>query len=244
MLLHTHTSLCVALLFSLTLTACAEDPITVRYAPGLARAARHVSVFGIRRDGLMSRSGWAALGPYASAPFSEEPCDVGYSDSTFTEVPELADAIDDYVRENGVTDALLDQIAAAAKGDMIMVFTVAGHPLASVEDPGGAAYQRSLPPTMGSGGGGRRGSGRSRQASQKREEPSNGDAFEISASFFSIREHRAVAQAKMRYSGPNTDKALTQFTNRLEREFPGSTCSGWDWSVHVDETKIRKLSEQ
>jgi hypothetical protein len=236
---------CIGLLWALSVSACAEDPFMVKYAPGLDRAGKHISVFGIRRDGVMSRSGWAALGPYASAPFSEEPCDLAYSEEAFTSVPALASAVDDYVRENGVTDELLDQIAPAARGDMIMVLTVAGHPLAAVEDPGGAGYQRSLPPTAASGGrGGRHGRSRSSSANATKRDASNSDTFEVSASFFEVREHRAVALAKMRYSGSNTDDALTQFTKRLEHEFPRSTCSGWDWSVGVDDTKIRKLSER
>jgi hypothetical protein len=220
--------------------ACAGDPVRVKYAPGLQRAGRHISVFGIERDGLMSLSGWAALGPYASAPFSEEPCDVAYSEATSNAVPELASALQSYVRENGVTDALLAQIAPAAKGDMIMVLTVAGHPLAAVEDPSGASYQRSLPPSMS--GGDHRSNTRSKQRTN--EDSSNADSLELSASFFSIREHRAVGLATMRYSGANTDQALTQFTTRLEHEFPGSTCSGWDWSVPIDDAKIRKLGER
>jgi hypothetical protein len=233
---------CVTFLLALTLMACAGDPVIVKYAPGLQRAGRHISVFGIRRDGLMSPSGWAALGPYASAPFSEEPCDVAYSEATSAAVPALASAIEAYVRENGVTDELLDQIAPAAKGDMIMLLTVAGHPLAAVEDPTGASYQRSLPPSMGSGS--HRGNARSQAKNRTNEASSNADALELSASFFSIRDHRAVGLATMRYSGANTDQALTQFTTRLEHEFPGSTCSGWDWSVPIDDTKIGKLGER
>ena len=220
--------------------ACAADPFVAKYEPGLERSKQHISVFAIKRDGLLNRSGWAALGPDATVPFSDEPCDVGYGDAMFAAVPEVAEAVDDYVRENGVTDELLDQIAPAAKGDLIMILTLAGHPLAKTEKSESSSYSPSAGP---SGRGGRRGNRRSSATNSRGEESSNGETFEAAAAFFSVRERRAVATATLRSSGTNTDQALAQFTNRLEHTFPGSTCSGWDWSVHLDDTKIRKLSE-
>jgi hypothetical protein len=227
------------LLCALSIAACAEDPVTVQYAPGLARAGRRISIFGIERDGQMSRSGWAALGPYASRPFSEEPCELAYSDEVFNAAPDLASTMDAYVRENGVTAELLEQLAPAAKGDLVMVLTVAGHPLEAVEDPRGAGYQRSLPPSMSMGSSSHH-HGRGRpQASGATKQESASDTFVVSASFFSVHERRAVGMASMRYSGANTDDALAKFTTRLEHDFPGSSCSGWDWTVHLDSTKLR-----
>jgi hypothetical protein len=145
--------------------------------------------------------------------------------------------MDAYVRENGVTAELIEQIAPAAKGDLVMVLTVAGHPLEAVEDPRGAGYQRSLPPSMSTGSH-HHGRGRAQSSSGTKQESSS-DALVLSATFFSVHEQRAVGMASMRYSGANTDDALTQFTTRLEHDFPNSSCSGWDWSVHLDTTKLR-----
>jgi hypothetical protein len=235
----------MSLLFAtLTLQACAEEAFTVKYAPNFSPTRKHISVFGIKRDGLMSRSGWAALGPGLSAPFSAHPCDVAYSEEVFTAAPALASLVDDYVRSNGVTDELLEQLAPAAKGDTIMLVTIAGHAVLPTRDLGGAS---TMPPGRSSmgGGRGRRGyGGGARTGSDQTRETSNHDPFEVSAFFFSVPERRAVGVVKMSYSGSNTEQALSQFTHRLEVEFPGSTCSGWDWSVQLDTASLRALREQ
>jgi hypothetical protein len=40
------------------------------------------------------------------------------------------------------------------------------------------------------------------------------------------------------------DEALDEFGAKLEAEFPGSSCSGWDWSAKIDEAGIQSLKEQ
>jgi hypothetical protein len=219
--------------------ACGEPGFTVKYAPGYSPKARHVSVFGIKRDGLMNRGGWAALGPGLSPAFNGNACEVAYGDSMFNAVPDLATAVDDYVRGNGVSDDLLAELAPAAKGDTIMLLTIAGHPLLPPGDAGSMVHAAN-PPSSSSHARHRGGAG-SENASKSK---SNQDPFEISATFYSVAEHRSVAFIDFSSDGTRIDEAISEFRNKLEQEFPGSTCSGWDWTVQLDAANIRKLAEQ
>src|ERR1700759_3852855 len=88
-------------------SACAGTTFDVEEAPHWSRADHHISTFGVKRDGLLSRDGFGVLGPNMPAPFGAQRCDVAFSEQTFGAAPELAHAIDTYVRLNGVTDALL-----------------------------------------------------------------------------------------------------------------------------------------
>jgi hypothetical protein len=224
--------------------ACGGQAYTLKYAPSFSRSGRHISVFGIRRDGLMSPGGWSALGPEQTAPFDGNSCDVAYAESSLSQRPALESALRDYVQANGVTDELLTQLAPAAKGDTIMLLTIAGHPLprgAQADSAGWAA----TPPT-GTAQGGRRGRGRggARASSSSGDASSSAEPFDVSATFFSVAEHRSVGLVELAYSGSRVDEALDQFRSKLETEFPGASCSGWDWSVPIDDASIRKLNEQ
>jgi hypothetical protein len=243
--------LSLALGFAAGVTGCAETTFNLSYDPGFARTGRHVSTFGIKRDGLLSRSGWAALGPEASAPFEAQDCEVAYSDAWFGTTPELADAVEGYVNNNGVTDALLERLLPAAQGDTIMLVTIAGRPQPRSSEVSGSPSQRANPGAgagrggrMGRGGGGR-GAGGGRGGRNQTGSGTDGasDPFEVSAALFSVREHRTVARVHMSYTGPDIDQALRAFGRRLQRELPGATCSGWNWSAHVDAAAIRGLNE-
>jgi hypothetical protein len=233
------SSACVMLL--LAVAACGEQGFTVRYAPGFSRTGKHVSVFGIKRDGLMNQAGWAALGPGLSAPFNGTSCDVAYSTAWFTDVPAIATSVDDYVRGNGVTDELLAQLAPAAKGDTIMLVTIAGHPLQPSAEAG-SSIQAAAPPASATRNGRRRNRGGT-SSTAPTNSSSSSDPFDVSATFFSVAEHRSVAVIELGYTGARIDEALNEFRNKLESEFPGATCSGWNWSVKLDEASIRKLND-
>jgi hypothetical protein len=236
---------CCALAIALAATACAEESFTVQYAPGFNHARKHISVFGVQRDGLMSRSGWAALGPGLSAPFNEQQaCDVAFSEQVFNEVPALASAVDSYVRANGVTDRLLDQLAPAARGDTIMLVTIAGRARLPGRDLGGGSPMQRANPGMGRGRGGQGMGGGMMPVGREPENVGNADPFEVSALLFSIREHQTTAVVKMGYTGTSSQQALSEFKQRLEAEFPSSTCSGWNWSAAVDPKSVRELPEQ
>lgn len=233
----------IALALACNLAGCAAATVHTSYAPGFSRARRHISTFGIKRDGLMSRAAWAVLGPNASVPFEATSCEVAYSENVLDKLPALAKAVDDYVNANGVTDELLERLAPAALGDTIMLVTVTGHPQASGSSfgpsavPPGASGARGGGRGGGGGGGGRRG-GRSEEPSRT---DSSAETFQVTASLYSPHEHHSVAQIELSDSDPDVDKALREFSARLETELPGGSCSGWDWSKLVDDAGIRKL---
>jgi hypothetical protein len=210
------------LLALLALGACGEPGFTAKFAPGYSPAGKHISVFGIKRDGLMNRAGWAALGPNLSPAFNGNSCD--------------------YTRANGVSDDLLAELAPIAKGDTIMLLTIAGHPLLPPADLG-SAVQGSKPPSSSSAHSRKRG-GAANPANSDKASSAHHDPFDVSATFYSIADHRSVAFLELSYDGSKIEEALSEFRNRLEEKFPGSTCSGWDWNVHVDEAKIHELSLQ
>jgi hypothetical protein len=238
-----NSSACVVLVLALTVAACGQQGFTVKYAPNFSRTGKHVSMFGVKRDGLMNQAGWAALGPGLSAPFNGSTCDVAYTTAWFSDVPALASSVDDYVRANGVTDDLLAQLAPTAKGDTIMLVTIAGHPLQPSGDVGGQ-IQMATPPSSHGGGGRRRGAAGGSETKAANASKTNADPFNVSATFYSIPEQRSVGYIELNYSGSRIDEALNEFRNKLEEEFPGATCSGWNWAVHVDDANIRKLNEQ
>jgi hypothetical protein len=233
---------CCALL---SLGACADTKFNVQYLPHAVRTGHQISTLGVQRDGVMSRDGWHALGPEQPAPFSGGRCDVAFSNDTFTAVPEVADALDSYIRSNGVTDKLLGQLAPAAKGDAILFVALAGRPAVAT---GGSSTGAGSVTRRGGGGGGRR--SRQQQQGGMTESPSAlgsndvGDGLHVDATLFSIKDQETFASIEMRYTGTSMSDALRAFRARLEQEFPGSSCSGWDWSKPVDAGKIRALPDE
>lgn len=215
--------------------ACAGDEaqFNVKYAPEYTKAGT-VSVFGIFKDGRMSPETWDLIGP---SLLTKQKCETAYGVDLVAASPALSVAIDDYARANGVTDELLELLAPVAKGDTIMVITVAGRPPQMITPDGGAPRPA---PVMRGGG---RGRGRIPYGSSGRT-MSDGNLFEVSASLFSVRLRRSVALVSMAYSGRDVEVALAKFAVRLSEAIPGIACVGWNWDVHVDEAKIRKLSEE
>jgi hypothetical protein len=222
---------------------CGEAGFQVRYAPGYSPKGRHISVFGVKRDGLMNRAGWAALGPNLSAPFNGSTCEVAYSEDFFAAQPSLSATIDDYVRANGVSDDLLAQLAAAARGDTIMLFTIAGHPLQPSNDVA-SQIQPAAMPSASSRGSPRRGRQSGGGLAPEKSSSSSGEPFSLTATFYSVADRRSVGVVEYAYTGARIDEAINAFRSKLEDEFPGSTCAGWDWTAHLDENGIKQLSEQ
>jgi hypothetical protein len=237
--------------------ACAAVPVascsdpyahfTTRFASDFAPAPHTLSVFGIFRDGRMSNDTWDELGPALSGAFASGACQAAYSDDLVEKNQPLSSAVDDYVRANGVSDELLDVLAPAATGDLVLVYTIAGRVGAGpdggmintgampMQSPNAAAVRnpryRGVPPTPGAGYGSMRSFG------------GNANALEVSASLYSVSLHRSVALVEMSYLGSSLDDALAQLTTKLRASFPGSTCGAWNWSVKVDDQKVRALVE-
>jgi hypothetical protein len=223
------------------LAACGNTTFKVEHVTGSAREGLRVSTFGVKRDGLMSHSGWQALGPEQPPPFGGRNCDVAFREELFTNLPDLASALDSYVREHDVTEGLLKQIAPAAQGDAILFFSMAGRPRAS----GSRTSQESQPITSRSGRGRRGGGGRAGAASQtsSNDDP-QADALQISALLYSVRDHQAAALVEMTYTGTSMEDALREFNQRMDTEFPHGHCAGWDWSKPIDPVAIRSLPEE
>jgi len=253
--------------------ACAEENAQLdakpAAAPVFSKDETTVSVFGLFRDGRLSPDSWEKLGPALSAPFGKALCDSAYTAHLENADPALSSVIDDYAKENGITDELLDQFASLAEGKVILAFTVLGHvPAAKTESSAGASNsakaQSQTPGSggqgmagggtgMGGGGLGRGGMGRGMGGGRHfQTAPSTGNQtqradrgeFQFSASFFSVRLHRSIATESLTYSGSDIDEALKKFADRLGTVLPGSTCKGWNWQVQIDSGHIREMIDQ
>jgi hypothetical protein len=250
---YTILSLSIVVASLVVLSACSDAAqITTRYAPSYTHTPHLVSLLGVYKDGRMNPDVWEQIGPGLSVPLGGH-CLPGY-DTLVTSNPELSAAIDDYARANGIGDELLDQLGPAAKGDLVMVVTVAGHVTQKGEDlPDTSAVSGGAPASMGNkyrggstGGSGMGGMGNTRGPSGAMRRPralADGAAFEMSASLFSIREHRSVGLVSMAYSGPSVDDAVSKLATRLGVELSGSTCASWDWTAKIDGQHIREMVE-
>jgi hypothetical protein len=247
-------------LAALLVAACAAEgsQFTTQLAPDFVPGRQSVSVLGVYADGRMSGEAWERrLGQRLSPSLGAPMCDAGYSTLSGPS-PLLLSAIDDYTRAEGPSDALLAQLAPAAKGDLIVVVTVAGRvppPPASSSSPrasapgnvlgfGGGGGGRGMGGGGmggGRGGGGRGGGGRAPSSAASAPERST---LEMSASFYSVGQHRPVALVAMQYDGPSFDDAVAKFAQKLAAAMPGTTCVGWDWDIPIDPQHLRDTKEE
>ncbi len=233
----------VSFLLIAVAAACAEDETqwSVRYAPDFPKTAPKVSILGVFRDGRMNAEAWDDLGAKLSSSFGPGTCPIAYDKDLVAKNEELAGAIDDYARANGVTEGLLNKLAPAASGDEVLVFTVAGRPRSGGVDGGAAPSQAPMAPPSS---GGMRGSGRSRGMGMAPMRMPERNAFEVSASLFSTRDHHSVALVAMDYSGSSGPDALAKFAAKLHESLPGASCAGWHFDVAgLDGNSIRDLKE-
>jgi hypothetical protein len=139
---------------------------------------------------------------------------------------------------NGVTDALLAQLAPAAQGDAILLVQISGSPQHS-----GDSGPPSAAAMGGRGRAGLQGGAFGGGAQQIGPAPSGADSgFQIYAVFVSVADKRSVAEIRMSYGGKRVDDALEQFNQRAALEFPGTKCRGWNWAGHIDPAAIKNLS--
>ncbi len=237
--LRVHTA-ALCLVVSAASASCGggDAHFDVKYAPGFPQASTKVSVFGVFKDGRVSAESWDELGPRVSPAFGGGLCETAYSAELLATRPGLASAVDDFARANGVTDSLLDLFGAAAKGEIILFFTVSGHVSPRSNPP--SQQVTGAPAQMGRGGG----MGR-RQPTSSMSEPTRGkdrgSTFEVSATMYSVHLHTSVALVTMTYSGPSAEEALKAFAEQLKAAIPSASCTGWNFSVPVDEERIRHL---
>ena len=79
--------------------------------------------------------------------------DPAYGDALLSTNGALSSAIDDYARANGPADQLVAQLAPAAKGDLVVIFTLSGQlPVPKAKATAGGGN-----PAAGPAGGGRHG---------------------------------------------------------------------------------------
>jgi len=255
------------------LAACAtgEGQLEVNVAPALEAAKpESVSVFGIFRNGRMSPEAWEDFGKVLSTPFSQGICKAAY-DVVFTDAnPELADAIDDYTKENGVSDELLERFAPLAKGDTILLLAFDGQlpkPAAASADKtakpaqnpssSGQGNSSSSGASQGGGPGGGRGMGRGgggmgrggmggrrpQSAPAANAKPDKG-YWEMTAYFYSVRQRKSTRQVELKQQGQDINGDLKLFAAKLGTEISGVPCRGWDSTAKVDGDSIRKLTGQ
>jgi len=228
------------------LCACSGDAqLTSRFASGFTHAPHTLAVLGVYKDGRMSSDAWEQVGPGLSRPFGAT-CDQGFAQLESKNQP-LSGVIDDYTRANGVGDDLLEQLAPAAQGDLILVVTVAGRVGSKGSNLPDTNTLSSGTPGIGSSkyrtgsgigspvGGPTRGSGGMRRPLDTT------SAFEMSASLYSVADKKAVGIVTLEYDGKSVDDAVARLAERLGTELPGSRCGGWNWDVKVDDQRIRDL---
>jgi hypothetical protein len=212
--------------------------LTAKFAASFAPGPHTVSVLGVYQDGRMSLASWDDLAPYLVAALRSDHCAVGY-DSLATSGAPLAEAIDRFAREDGPTDELLTHLAPAAEGDLVLVLTFAGKLPTKARD-NAAAHATAAP----SGGGGRRHGGHRVRGAPTAEGGADSNRLDISASLFSVPQHRSVALIQMRYSGASIEDAMTKFTGKLTESLPDMKCVGWNWSVNIDPNRVRPKIEE
>jgi hypothetical protein len=205
-----------------------------------------VSVFGVFRDGQMSLDAWDSMSARLSPPLGGTECEAGFGPPLSAAHAELSAAVEDYARANGPTDDLLAQIAPAARGDLVVLFTVEG----KVTDPksaersagasGGGGAGGGSPMVRGPAGMGGRGA---RRRSGPRSTPTDSNALDVTATIYSVSQRKSVAAVDMTYTGLSMDDALTKFAVELAKTLPQAECRGWDWTANVDADGIRRSME-
>ncbi len=235
-------------LLPLSLGACADAgaQFDVKYAPGFKRGGSTISILGVFREGRMSPETWDDIGPKVAPVFGRGSCPIGFDTKLLSDKASLAESIDDYARENGVTDDLLDQLAPGASGDNVLVITVAGRPNEIGKPDGGAGAPSGGTPQAQQRGMGRRGGpGGMGSSTPMRVMPIDRNAFEMSASLFSLSEHKTVAVVTMGYAGTSGAEALQMFVRKLRESFEGAPCVGWHMAdAPIDEKKIKEMTHE
>jgi hypothetical protein len=226
-----------SLIAVLAASACADEAFTVQYAADYVHAPAVVSFFGVYQDGRVNSEAWDQFGVRMAHSFVGAPCEVFYGNELTAQNPELAGAIDSVARADGVSDDLLDKISPMAKGDLIVVLAISGHPPQPLGDAGAAA----APPPVRSYGGRH---GRHYGGSSSSEPTTDQNVFELAATMYSVKAKHSVAVVAMSYTGSSVADALAKFTAKLSAETAGSRCVGWSFDKPVDVDAIRNLPSE
>jgi hypothetical protein len=211
-----------------------DSQFTTRVAPAFEPARHTVSVFGVYKDGQMSSDSWGGVAGAMSPVFGGNTCDAAYTDSFVASNPSLSAAIDDVVRADGFSDALLTRIAPAAEGDLVLVLTMAGQ--LPIHEKISLATEAAANGRPGTGRGTRGG----RPSAARRDD----NVLDISAILFSVREKQSVEVVESQYSGASFDQAIAAFADRLAHTLPGARCATWNWAIALDPEGVRQSMGQ
>ena len=186
----------------------------------------------------MDAEAWDVVAPRLSNLFGRGACTAAFGADLVSNSAPLASAVDEYTRNYGVTDPLLDEFAASAKGDLILVLSTAGKPPSPSTD-GEPAPERP-PETIRGAGGARRGS----PPPGNPHRPAASRTVEVSASLFSVPLRRSVGSVVERYTGKSAEQAIANLEDKLREGLPGLRCEGWDFDAHpVDASRVHELPE-
>jgi hypothetical protein len=161
----------------------------------------------------MSPDTWTQISPQITSVLGQKACATGYGDPLASADPALYAAVDESVRDEGITEELLERFAAKAEGEMILVLTLNGHTTVGHNIDGSVS----------------RGSRRQPGASAPPGRSAALNELAISATLFSVSRRRSVARLNMVYSGSNLQDAMDKFVVRLRDLIPGARCRGWRW---------------
>lgn len=213
-----------AVIAGAALASCAGEQPEIKYARSYVRGPHKVSVLGVYKDGRMDAAAWNELAPKV-ADALDGACEAGYGDRMRTTEPKLFKSIEEQAEQNGITPALLDQLAPRTDAELILVlyeFGSAARPVSS-----GAAPAQPPPSTAPVHG---RGRGRGRRGvagSPDHEVPRDGD-FELAASLFDVREHEFVAEVDVK-KAKTPAAAVNQLADSFDSLLSGSSCATFDW---------------
>ena len=230
-----------AVAFAVGITSCGagDAQFDVRTASGFGPAEhRTVSALGVFKDGALSDDAWNELGRKLAPFLGPASCEPAWGSRLRALDSPLASAIDAYARTNGPSDALLGALAPMADGDVVLLITVFGRLPVDTADAGNGVPAVALSAPRG------RGRGRSRTTPSASAPPRDEEALVLSASLYSVVEHRSVARVEMKYAGHSVDEATRQFVAKLTASFPRSSCVGWKWEARPRVDVVRNLGEE
>ena len=208
---------------------------TTQTADGFTPASHRVSVLGVFKDGRMAIDTWPKVAPHLVEALGAAPCEIGF-DALATANQDLANAIDERSRGEGPNAELLAHLAPAARGDLLLVLTVAGRPPEPQQGP--------AQPPLGAPVNNSMGTPRKRRANSPEGGPIDRNRLDVSAALFSVAQNRPVALVSMSYGGQSADEAMTRFGAELARAIPQSKCVGWNWDVKIDPAAVRSSTVQ
>jgi len=71
----------------------------------------------------------------------------------------------------------------------------------------------------------------------------DGSAFDVAVSAFSVREHKIIARLAMHYTGRDTMQALRDFAARFAKESASWRCTAWRPGPPLDAAAIDRVAD-